>query len=199
MFDVERQEVVKKYSPMWEILDPAHRIDHFDSVFNTGVFLMSRFSLDIDPKEIFVVSYFHDLFTWSRNNHHLLSEAFVRTTNCPLVKNMLPSEEAINRVALACREHRASWTGGYSGPLSMLMACADRGIPKTAQVLLDRAVLYSIKHSPEDTSLEEIHRSSVEHIKEKYGRNGYAKIPDVHKKMFEKEYEILYQEIDKLY
>lgn len=197
MFEKERAEVIAKYGRHWELLDAAHRIEHFDSVFDTALLIMSRSEPMADPQEVFVVAYFHDLFTWSRSNHHLLAETFIRTTNCTLVTSMLDTPEAVDRVALACREHRASWAGGFSSDLSRLMSAADRGIPKSAHQLLERAKLYAQAHNP-DMSLYEINVTAVEHIKEKFGRFGYAKIPSTHKEMFAEEYEILYDEIDRL-
>lgn len=197
MFEKERDAVIAKYSKHWELLDAAHRIEHFDSVFETALLIMSRSSPMADPQEVFVVAYFHDLFTWSRSNHHLLSETFIRTTNCTLVTSMLDTPEAVDRVALACREHRASWTGGFSSDLSRLMSAADRGIPKSAETLLERARLFAATHNP-SFSLDEVNATAVGHIKEKYGRNGYAKIPASHREMFAQEYELLYDEIDRL-
>jgi hypothetical protein len=198
MFEKQRQAVIDKYSAHWELLDPAHRLSHFDSVFNTALVIMERSPLlDVNPEEVFLVAYYHDLFTWSRNNHHFLSETFIRTTSCQIVREFAPTPEAIDRVALACREHRASWAGEFSGDLSRLMSAADRGVPSTAQSLLNRALFYAAAHNPGKTD-EQIMELSVAHIREKYGRTGYAKIPLDHLEMFREEYEILYAEIDNL-
>lgn len=198
MFEQERQAVIDKYSPHWELLDPAHRIEHFDSVFNTALLIMQRSPLlDVNPAEVFLVAYYHDLFTWSRNNHHRMAETFIRTTSCQIVHEMAPTPEARDRVALACLEHRASWPGNFSGDLSRLMSAADRGVPSTAQRLLTRALSYATNHNPEKSQAE-VMELSVAHIKEKYGRNGYAKIPPEHLEMFRQEYVLLYSEIDNL-
>lgn len=198
MFEQQRMGVVEKYNSHWELLDKAHRLDHFDSVFNTAILILGRSpQLQVDAREVFLVAYFHDLFTWSRSNHHYLAETFIRTTNCQIVKEMAATPDAIDRVALACREHRASWTGGFSGDLSRLMSAADRGVPSTAKSLLDRALVYAATHNPEK-SKSEIMELSIVHIKEKYGRGGYAKIPLMHLQMFAEEYETLYGEIDSL-
>lgn len=198
VFPKQRQEVIEKYNRQWELLDPAHRIEHFDSVFNTAIKIIERsLNLDVNPEEVFLVAYFHDLFTWSRNNHHFLSETFIRTTSCQIVKEFAPTPEAIDRVALACREHRASWTGEFSGDLSRLMSAADRGIPSGAQSLLTRALFYAAAHNAEKSD-DEILTISVKHIKEKFGRTGYANIPLDHLELFRPEYEALYQEIDEL-
>ena len=197
MFKEVRESVIVKYSRHWELLDPAHRVEHFDDVFNTAVALVSRTGMAVDLKEVFVVAYFHDLFTWSRSNHHLLAETFIRTSSCPIVTSLLETAEAIDRVALACREHRASWTGGHSTDLSRLMSAADRGIPKSAQVQLDRSMQYTRVHCP-GMSEEEVRAESVKHVKEKYGRGGYARVPDFHRELFAQEYEVLWAEIDAL-
>jgi hypothetical protein len=77
------------------------------------------------------------------------------------------------------------------------MSAADRGVPSTAQSLLNRALSFAKAHNPEKSDCE-IMDLSVTHIKEKYGRTGYANIPLDHLEMFREEYEILYTEIDSL-
>jgi hypothetical protein len=197
MFTEIKKEIAAKYSQHWELLDPAHRQSHFDMVFNNGLAISKRLNISIRPEEVLAVAYFHDLFTWSRSNHHFLSETFIRTTKCGIVLSLCDTPESIERVALACREHRASWTGSYSGDLSIVMSAADRGIPKTASELLNRSTLYTKTHNPEmdDTAVRNL---AITHIKEKYGRNGYARIPEIHKRSYVSEYEILYKEIDLL-
>jgi len=77
------------------------------------------------------------------------------------------------------------------------MSAADRDIPKTASELLNRSVLYTKTHNPE-MSAAEVRDTAITHIKEKYGRNGYARIPEIHKRSYVNEYEVLYKEIDLL-
>lgn len=187
MFHLYRQRVISKYSAQWNTLDPAHRLEHFDNVFHNAQKILQdvpEMNDNIDMKEVFVVSYFHDLFTWSRNNHHRLACEFILTTSCSIVSELLVGKHARMRAAKACLEHRASWEGTYSSSLSKLMSAADRGIPKTADVLLQRSMAYTRANQP-TVSEAEVRFISVLHVKEKYGRHGYARVPEFHLKAYQ--------------
>lgn len=200
MFHIYRQRVINKYSAQWATLDPAHRLEHFDNVFQTALKILEDVP-EIKPKvslnEVFVASYFHDLFTWSRDNHHELAHKFIITTACPIVCELLSDKHARMRVAMACLEHRASWGSEPSSTLSALISAADRGIPKTADTLLQRSMVYTRANQP-TLSEAEVRLISVLHVKEKYGRNGYARIPKFHLQAYQTEYENLWLDIDAL-
>jgi len=198
MFKEARESVIVKYSRHWELLDPVHRVEHFDDVFNTAVALVNRTGMAVDLREVFVVAYFHDLFTWSRSNHHLLAETFIRTTSCPIVTSLLETAEAIDRVALACRESHGSWTDSYSSDLSRLMNAAIRGAPRSPKSLLDTAIAEVRARCPAQASDADIRALSVAILKVDYGRGADIRVPNFHLEFFAQEYEAFWVEIDAL-
>jgi hypothetical protein len=190
---VLRDDIRSDFEPYWSVLDRAHREDHFLSVEHTGRVLVGRLQLDIDPLLVTLVAYFHDLFTWSRKNHHLLSREFIRTTGHATV-SWLSSRERFE-VAEACGQHRASYTGRFSCLLAEVMNAADRCLPNLHEVF-QRSIIYGTSRG---LSQGDATREAVKHLKEKFGRGGYARYPSLYVEAFGKELEDFYTGIDKLY
>lgn len=178
--DSLRQAIKMKFSPMWQLNDPAHREEHFAEVEKWGNYINDKLGLGYDPKLILFVAWFHDLFTWDRDNHHLMSAHWIETTTDLLITANLDPEET-KLVANACREHRASYKGEYSHEFCELMACADRGVPGDVTGMLSRAMDYRL-HRGIDMCLAM--RGAVEHMKEKFGSQGYARYPEMYIRAF---------------
>lgn len=195
MSDVDRlrKRIISQFNAAYLLNDRAHQIEHFHEVESCGNAINNTLGLNYDPKLILYVAYFHDLFAWSRENHHRLSGEFIRGTCHPLIKK-LSSSERID-VAIACEEHRASFKGRFTTQFSMLMNCADRGFPNDVPALLERAIQYRLGKG--DTRVEAL-PTSVQHLKEKYGRNGYAVYPEMYTRAFGDVLDAQYDEIDAL-
>lgn len=164
-----RDRIVSDFKKAWEVNDGAHRVGHFADVEECGLLINTKLGLGYDPKLIMLVAYFHDLFSWSRNNHHLMAAEWIMTTNYPIIAVL--TEEERKLVAAGCREHRASGTGEFSCEFAELMCSADRGIPSPdPSGLLIRSFRYHLDHGM-DTG------GALKHIKEKFGTGGYARFP----------------------
>lgn len=190
-----RQELIKQFKPAWMLNDRAHHEGHFEAVFATGVYINNQLELGFDEKLILLAAYLHDLFAWSRENHHQLSQQFVLTSKSSVFEGLTGTDRYL--VAGACLQHRASFHGQFSTNFAELFNAADREMPGTVQDLLDRAILYRTDRNPE-MSEDEVLVNSVRHIKEKYGRNGYAIYPALYRKVFSQELERLFDQIDDL-
>jgi len=175
-----REIIVSRFSSAWELNDAAHRIKHFREVELCGYHLNEVLGLGYDPKLILFVAYFHDMFAWSRANHHELSGSFVRGT-CHAVLSSLTDEERL-LVAQGCEEHRASFKGEFSSGFSALMNSADRGFPTDVGAMLERAIQYRMARGH---GRDESMQPAIDHIKEKFGAGGYARYPDLYKQAFE--------------
>ena len=203
-------EFVKLYGAQIELNDPAHRLEHLDTVFENSLVIKKKAEnqgivLDVDMCEIFLVAYFHDLFSRYRNVHHQLAGQFIHSTDCPLVSTLCISSAKINcrsRVVAACMEHRASHKGEYSSDLSVLMAAADQGYPKQqpddVNQMLARSMRYTRSKMSDDTEPNVIRNISITHIKDKFGRKGYAVKNELIKELYAAELEKRYQAIDAL-
>lgn len=177
--DTLREKIIAQFTPMWALNDTGHRVEHFQEVEACGNTINQELDLGYSPELILYVAYFHDLFAWSRKNHHLLSAEFMKGTDHPLITRL----SLANRVAIAtaCAEHRASFRGRFSTEFSMLMNSADRGFPGNVEAMLERAIQYRIgKGSSRKAALT----PSIEHLKEKYGSQGYAQYPELYKRCF---------------
>lgn len=186
--------------------DKAHQWTHFDNVYTTGVLINQVLDLGYPKEAILLVAYLHDLFAWSRVNHHRLAYEFVLTSNHPLVMQVIDAgfknwnnygskDEYREMLAEACRTHRASYMGEYATPFAELMASADFEKPSSLEAMLHRAHQYALSQggSPDDALV-----ASVKHVKEKFGRKGYANYPGMYLNVFGERIVELQAEIEKL-
>ena len=199
-YQLEPDELISaikaKYRKHWELNDLGHREHHFNRVYAAALVIVERLSITgIDQNHIAIVAYFHDLFCWSRENHHFLSEAFIRTTDCALVKAACKSREEIDLVANACLQHRKSVRVESTHILSEIMRAADREAPKGADTILDRSIHY---HSAQGVNAEAARAKAVAHVKQIYGKDGYEKLPPLYRKAFDRELSEMFAVVDAL-
>ena len=191
-------QIENELSSHWEFNEPAHRVEHFRDVLETGIHIANHVGYYLrgeNGRLMVLAAYFHDLFAWSRINHHTLSAEYTRDTDHPLF-NELSSK---GRVLLsdACREHRASYKGKFSSSFSELVNAADYGIPHGTRAMLERAMAYRQAHNPHE-SFQDSLRESALHLKEKFSREGYAVYPAMYRKAFNLELERQYVDIEKI-
>lgn len=191
-----RKEIIEQFAPMWEANDRGHRREHFAAVEECGHWINEQMGLGFDPKLIVFMAWFHDLFAWDRNNHQEISALWILNTEHPLIEKYLNKDER-KLVAAACREHRASYEGTYSHTFTEMMACADRGFPGDVKEMLERSMKYQLDKKLASTE-EQARQMAVEHLKEKFGSNGYAKYPELYIKVFGQELEQQRLDIDTL-
>lgn len=180
--DVRLHEaIVKDFSRHWELNDEAHREPHFQEVFLTAREINDTLQLGIPEYQMLLVAYFHDLFAWSRFNHHILSHAFVDTGDWWKFHFLNPVERG--EVAEACFQHRASYKGVFTCRLSELMNSADRERPSNVETMLKRAIQYRLGKNP-DATVDSVYSESLKHLWEKFGPNGYARYPEMYLKVY---------------
>ena len=173
------EDIVPRYSSF----DMAHREDHALTVigqvmklldtmpeeFMTGERLVRR--QDIDRNILLTAAACHDLgLVNGRERHHLDSGEIIRSDG-----NLRKwfSEEAIETIAQAAEDHRASGTSEPRSIYGMIVAEADRVID--GETIIRRTVQFGFKHYP-DLDREGHMSRAAEHLKEKYGRGGYLKL-----------------------
>lgn len=181
------------YFEPYRLNDRAHQEEHFYSVLADGIEMNHALKLDCNVDMIAIVAWTHDMFAWSRENHHILAESWVRSTNDPVIAALTDKER--DMVATACLEHRASSSATYSSVLSELMASADRGKPVLAEKLSRAYVFAKDAYNMSD---EDAFMKSITHVREKFGRNGYQALPELYTRYYERELEAMYTEIDQL-
>jgi uncharacterized protein len=191
--DTLRQQIIEQFQDKWALNDKAHQAGHFEEVFQTGMVINDKLGLGYDPKLILFAAYFHDLFAWSRYNHHLMSCQWISSTDHPLlVDNLNPVETRM--VSWACYQHRASYDGVFENTFCELINAADRGLPGNVPAMLERAIQFRQAKAPNE-SAEQVLEASIKHLKEKFGQGGYARYPELYTKCFGSELELQRQHI----
>lgn len=193
--DKLRVKLINAFGSAYQLNDAAHQEDHFEEVFKTGVDINKRLNLGFSKNLIMMAAYLHDLFAWSRENHHVLSAEFVDGTCHPMITVLAKHDRKL--LSTACFCHRASYKGAFPNNFAELINAADRGVPQSAGKLVQRAVDYRTSRGFQGTP-EELLREAVAHVKEKFGSNGYARYADMYLACYIKELKQLREEVDAL-
>ncbi len=165
--------------------DPAHQIGHADEVYQTAMEMNNKLHLWKNKEDIALAVYLHDIFSDQRKTHHQLAHDFIMKSTDKIFDGVdLKRRQLIARAVL---EHRASYEGEYGSKLSELVASADRGKPDL-QKNIDRSTKYHNGNRD----------MAIKHVKEKFGRSGYAKYPKIYEDFYAQELEKRYREIDKM-
>lgn len=189
-----RKEVIRNL----DINDPAHRQDHILAVvsFATEIATMQKLSVS-DRRCLLAAAFMHDIgCNRDRDTHHMLGAI--------LTARLLGGEDSpfntdeVVTVCQAVHEHRASYKEKRSGLISDLTRIADAG-RLNPETFGDRAISYRIGRLKDvgDDMAEYLRiktgivDDAADHLKDKYGVNGYMwkSYPDIGKKMFASEIE----------
>lgn len=156
--------------PRYADFDKAHQIDHVEMVIEQSLGLAAH-EPTADLNMVYVIAAFHDLgLVNGRENHHTDSRRILETDE--FVKGHFSAEQ-IRLMGEAVEDHRASKSGKPRNVYGLIVAEADRFIePET---IIRRTIQYGLKHYPE-LDREAHYLRTVEHLKDKYGPNGYLKV-----------------------
>lgn len=164
-----KQYVDEEILPRYDHFDTAHRRDHATMVINQSMELASR--LDVDCNMVYAIAAYHDTGLCEGREHHHEVSAQIILADAKLRRWF--SEEQIGTMAEAAEDHRASVQHEPRSIYGRILAEADRYIePET---IIRRTVQYGLSHYPE-LNKEQQYRRTLEHLHEKYGRNGYLKL-----------------------
>ena len=189
--DELRRKIVAEFSQLWQYNDAAHGFEHFLNVELCAMDINEKLQLGHDPKLILLTAFFHDLFVWSRHNHHEMSSLWIRTAKHSVLDDLTPIEREV--VADACMEHRASFRGQFSREFSELINAADREQPDVHKIV-HRAMACNRGNCSRDEHV----RLSVAHVKDKYGTGGYARYPELYLRAYGEELEDMRRQVDAL-
>lgn len=202
-----KQELQSQLLPWIEKNDPAHQWGHFNSVYEAGTLINKTLGLGYPEEAILLVAYVHDLFAWDRDVHHVRSQTWVDggVDHPPAVKELI--KQSVSKwpagkgnfprayLAQACGQHRASFRGEFTHEFCELMNSSDYEKPNGLFKKLERAYKYSLGRGLGE---REALVASLDHMKDKFGRDGYAKYPEMYTTVFGKELEEIYVAIDKI-
>lgn len=171
-----RQRVLREY----ELNDEAHQIGHADNVFNLLCYINFNQLLGIPEVELALMAYVHDIFARFRKHHEILASQALPEICQEL--NIDLSKDTMQRITMAILEHRASFKGVYFSIYSEALSAADRGRPTSVKQLVLRSYKYARSKYNHDrqTNIDLVFK----HVKEKFGRDGYARYSPIYDAVF---------------
>lgn len=171
--------------PQYDTFDKAHQRDHIHSVLRNSLEIAGNYDVNMDM--VIIIAFFHDLgLSVDRKKHHLYSGEILMQDK--MLKKYYKEEERL-LMKEAVEDHRASNTYPPRSIYGKIIAEADRDLD--VDTVITRCIQYGLKHYSEYSSKEQFERI-YEHIKEKYGENGYLKLYLPYKKNEEGLKEIRY-------
>lgn len=156
--------------PLYNRNEEGHGINHIKTVIKRSLELAQNYDVNIDM--VYTIAAYHDLGHYiDRKTHEIISaEMFMQDQN---IKTWFTDEQR-NIIKEAIEDHRASSNHKPRSIYGMIVSTADRTIIDIDNTI-KRTYSYGMKNYPELTREQQIERI-YEHLTEKYGENGYAKI-----------------------
>lgn len=156
--------------PQYATFDEAHNVEHVNRVIDESMKLAEEYG--VNPEMCYVIAAFHDIgMPLGRKEHHLNSARILREDRAI---RMWFNEKQINMMAEAIEDHRASADNPPRSIYGAIVAEADRDL--RPEVPLRRTIQYGLSNYPNEDY--EFHKQrTIQHLTEKYGRNGYLKLP----------------------
>ncbi len=156
--------------PLYERNEEGHGIKHIKTVIKRSLELAKKYDVSLDM--VYTIASYHDLGHYiDRKTHEIISaEIFMKDEK---VKQWF-TEEQINIIKEAIEDHRASSDHKPRSIYGMIVGTADRKIIDIDNII-KRSYSYG-KRNYEGLSEEEQIERVYQHLTEKYGENGYAKI-----------------------
>lgn len=156
--------------PLYNRNEEGHGINHIKTVIKRSLELAQNYDVNIDM--VYTIAAYHDLGHYiDRKTHEIISaEMFMQDQN---IRTWFTDEQR-NTIKEAIEDHRASSNHKPRSIYGMIVSTADRTIIDIDNTI-KRTYSYGMKNYPELTREQQIERI-YEHLTEKYGENGYAKI-----------------------
>ena len=155
--------------PRYDAFDKAHQRGHAEMVISQSLQLAEQLGVDVNMA--YAIAAYHDTgLTEGRELHHKVSAQIIR--NDKRLRQWF-TEEQIEVMANASEDHRASNEQPPRTIYGRIVAEADRFIDP--EDIIRRTVQFGHDHYP-TLSREEHYERMVQHLHEKYGRNGYLRL-----------------------
>lgn len=162
--------IEKKIFPLYDRNEFAHGINHIKTVIRRSLELADGY--DVDFNIVYTVAAYHDLGHFiDRKRHEIISaEMFMKDEN---IKRWFADEQRMV-IKEAIEDHRASCNHVPRTIYGKIVSTADRTI-----VDMDNTIKRSYTYGKKNyigLSEEEQFDRLYEHLVEKYGESGYAKV-----------------------
>lgn len=170
--DSELQNYIQqRIIPLYDHFDKAHQRNHVRMVIQQSLELAAQMEVDVDMDMVYAIAAYHDIGLCEGREHHHEVSARMLLADTALRKWF--SESDLQMMAEAVEDHRASSDHAPRSLYGRIVAEADRFIdPDT---IIRRTVQYGLEHYPE-LDKQGHYARTVQHLHEKYGRNGYLRL-----------------------
>lgn len=159
------QNIIPKYSSF----DKGHDLNHVNKVIQNSLSIASDY--EVDMNKVYIIAAYHDIgLNQGRKNHEKTSAIYLMSDS--KLKEWF-SEDELKLMAEAVEDHRASNDYEPRSIYGKIVSEADRDIDYIT--ILTRTIQYSLKNFP-DYNFEQHFIRTYEHIRDKYGENGYLKL-----------------------
>ena len=168
------QELVKyiesEIFPLYNRNEEGHGIGHIKTVIKRSLELAKNY--DVDLNMVYVIASYHDIGHYiDRKKHEIISaEMFMKDEK---IRKWFTTEQ-INTIKEAIEDHRASSNHEPRTIYGRIVSTADRTI-----IDIDNTIRRSYSYGKRNyvgLSEEEKIERVYQHLTEKYGENGYAKV-----------------------
>ncbi len=171
---MELNKDLKKYIeenifPEYAKNDKGHNIEHIKYVINRSLKFADTVP-NINYNIVYTVASYHDIGHHIDPKKHELVSGEIMYNDMHL-KNFF-SDEELKIIREAIEEHRASADHTPRNIYGKIVSTADRN--NTVEACLRRSYFYGKRLEPDATD-EELFNRAYEHLKLKFGENGYAK------------------------
>ncbi len=155
--------------PLYSRNEEGHGIKHIQTVIRKSLELAKNYDVDINM--VYTIAAYHDIgYYIDRKTHEIISaQIFMEDEN---MKQYFSEEQRIT-IKQAIEDHRASSEHEPRSIYGKIVSTADRTMINL-QDTIKRAYSYGKRNYVELSEEEQINRV-YEHLREKYGLNGYAK------------------------
>ena len=164
--------IEKQIFPEYKKNEQGHGIKHIIDVIENSFRLKKKLNLQVDENMVYTIAAFHDIgHHINKDKHEIISaEIFEQDEK---MKDFFNDEER-KIIKEAIEDHRASSNHEPRSIYGKLIATADR-VVLDVHDCIRRSYFYGKKNYP-NLSLEKQKERIYEHLKDKFGENGYAKV-----------------------
>jgi len=182
-----RKHIETKVFPEYEKNEPTHNLGHIKYVIDRS-FKFAQGVPDINYDIVYVIAAYHDIGHHIDPKRHEIISAEIMQKDKKL--NDFFSKDELKTIQEAIEDHRASSDHEPRSIYGKIVSTADRN--NSVESCLERSYFYGRRLHPEYSD-DELFDRAYEHLKLKFGENGYAKF------FFkDKEYEKFLSDIRKL-
>jgi len=154
--------------PSYKKNDEGHNLEHIKYVIDRSIKFANSIT-EINYDMVYTIASYHDIghYIDAKNHEKISSEMLLNDIK---LRDYF-DEEQIKIMSDAVYDHRASLNIIPRSIYGKIVSSADRNT--SIDSILKRSHEYAVKHNP-NFSLEEIINECREHVKNKFGNNGYA-------------------------